>query len=340
MNEEQIKCEYCLEIFKSESTINHHKKMSQYCIKYRNVIFTCKNCDYKTVGIKNINLHECNYSNSKNDNIEFEINKNIEINNNLSQMNNKLISFESKLEKILLLLENNNFNKDITPNKNCIQKSSSSPSPNSIILSPKDKTPSPKSKKHNFKTLKNIIELRKDNIEDISKKIEEIDQIHEDIKDNLYVFNYNKIFQDSFEKLKNFRNYNKTLEIIKSTRIKIIDLMSYNDYSKLLKNHVKQLENIFKFKEYQEKKINSLIQSSLNSLDSRILNFGQYYNIDFDIDEIQKLKTSLTLYNKQYKEFKPFNSDEFFNKFHNYGLVIFTLKENRRNRSNTRRYQR
>ena len=64
MNEEQIKCEYCLEIFKSESTINHHKKMSQYCIKYRNVIFTCKNCDYKTVGIKNINLQVKNILNS------------------------------------------------------------------------------------------------------------------------------------------------------------------------------------------------------------------------------------------------------------------------------------
>lgn len=50
-------CNNCGRKCKSENTLTTHKKTSKDCIKYKNIIFLCKCCDYYCIGIRNINIH-------------------------------------------------------------------------------------------------------------------------------------------------------------------------------------------------------------------------------------------------------------------------------------------
>lgn len=57
-----VKCEYCSHKFATENFLDKHIISAKYCIKYRDVLFTCCRCNYKTKGIKNIDKHinNCN----------------------------------------------------------------------------------------------------------------------------------------------------------------------------------------------------------------------------------------------------------------------------------------
>jgi|UniRef100_A0A6C0IZ80 hypothetical protein len=51
-------CEKCWVPFKTQKSLEYHKNKSNIdCNKWKNVIFTCINCNYVTKGIKNIELH-------------------------------------------------------------------------------------------------------------------------------------------------------------------------------------------------------------------------------------------------------------------------------------------
>ena len=58
----------------------------------------------------------------------------------------------------------------------------------------------------------------------------------------------------------------------------------------------------------------------------RLVFYPNYINTELDTDEIEKLKTCLSILSVSYYE--PFNNKNFYNNFLNYGSVIFTLKEN------------
>ena len=103
-------------------------------------------------------------------------------------------------------------------------------------------------------------------------------------------------------------------------------MILYHEYINILKNHISILENIFKEKEYTEKKIITIISKSLTSLDMRLVFYPNYINTELETDEIDKLKICLSISSVSYYE--PFNIKNYYKNFINYGSVIFTIKEN------------
>ena len=285
-----MNCEYCLEKFDSEENIKEHQKVSKYCIKYKDISFTCLKCNFNTIGIKNIEKHILNCNSKKED----------------SSINSLILRLEKKID---ILLETNN-KKEIIDD---IQKEE-------ISLSPKNK------KSSNYKTLKNCLDLVNEPDEEIkNKKLKEIDEFNKNIT-SFNLEDSNKIFNDCFEQIKQNRLYTRSLDLIKKTKNEIITKISYYEYVNILKSHIKILEIIFNEKEYVEKKIISIISKSLTSLDMRLIFYPNYINTELEADEIEKLKTCLSISSISYYE--PYNSKNFYNNFLNYGCVIFTLKEN------------
>ena len=56
-----LTCPYCDTLFKSQTYLSKHQKENKNCIKYREVTFMCRKCDFKTEGLKHIEKHieEC-----------------------------------------------------------------------------------------------------------------------------------------------------------------------------------------------------------------------------------------------------------------------------------------
>lgn len=291
-----MNCKYCLEKFDSEEKIIEHQTSSKYCIKYKDISFTCLKCNFNTVGIKNIEKHSLN------------CNTKIE-ENQIINTNNLLLRLEKKID---ILLNSNNNTKE--------KESVNIETENEIVLSPKNK------KSSNYKTLKNCLELVDEPDDEFkNKKLKEINDFNKNIK-SFNIEDSNKIFNDCFEQIKQNRFYTKNLDLIKKIKSEIISKISYSDYINILKNHIKILEKIFTEKEYVEKKIITIISKSLTSLDMRLLFYPNYINTELETEEIEKLKICLSISSVSY--YVSFNSKNFYNNFLNYGCVICTIKEN------------
>lgn len=196
------------------------------------------------------------------------------------------------------------------------------------LFVPEEEQQSPRSKKHStYKTLKKCITMAEElTPEDKNNKIKQINEI---IKQPLLkdLSDYKKIFNECFEQIKKNRFYSKSMEELKKTKTKIIDLIPYIEYEVLLREHVSTLENIFKEKEYNDKKILNTIPKSMSALDMRILQYSNYINTELEMDDIQKLKKSLSIFNSSPEFYTKFVCIDFFKKFFNYGSVVFSLKE-------------
>ena len=69
-----MNCQYCLENFENQEYFDQHIKQARICFKYKDVLFTCKNCKFSTVGIKNIDKHIKSCKQEKNDdNASYEL---------------------------------------------------------------------------------------------------------------------------------------------------------------------------------------------------------------------------------------------------------------------------
>ena len=68
-----MECEYCLLSFENEKLLKKHNTECETCNKYKNILFTCKKCDFSTVGLINIDKHIENNCVEKVDDISYEI---------------------------------------------------------------------------------------------------------------------------------------------------------------------------------------------------------------------------------------------------------------------------
>ena len=308
-------CEFCLEKFDDKNKLDYHKESSTYCLRYRNITFNCIKCNFSTIGIQNIDNHVSTCSDIKNkDNLEITLSRIEEKLNFLLQNNNNKSN-----KKIKNVISDDEDDEQIIIKKNSPTSKKNSPnSPNT-----------PKNKKQTYKTFKNNIKLIEEiTEEENNNKIEKIKNYYETLLNQYNLEDILQVFNESFQTIKQGRNYVKTLDIIKKTRTKLMCCVDYNHYIEILKNHITELEIIFKEKEYNEKKIMNTILKCLNSIDVRLINYGNYHNTELVIDEMEKLKTSLTIFSIQKPYYDQFTYKEFFEKFYNYGSAIFTLKEN------------
>lgn len=137
-----------------------------------------------------------------------------------------------------------------------------------------------------------------------------------------------KSFQETFEKLKSSRVYTKILEDLSKKRSSIFPRMSLTAYENLVTEHVKTIEDIFRAKNYTDKKSINIIFKGLTPLESRLISYYGYTQSHLEIDEIQKLDIVLDLEKQIPKEYVTYDSVKFFNCFYNYGLVLFSVKKN------------
>ena len=189
-----------------------------------------------------------------------------------------------------------------------------------------------KSRKQSYRSIKTYLSsliqeepTEKDIIDKISivdSKIQHILEGFENLKE------VEKSFQDTFIALKQSRIYNKILSDLAKKRMSIFGRMSLASYKNLLSEQIRMIESIFREKNYTEKKSSTIISNGLTPLESRLLSYGNYTQTHIEIDEIQKLEISLELEKYSPKEYVQYDSVAFVNYFHNYGLVLFSLKKN------------
>ena len=340
-------CEFCLETFKSLNLLIKHQKTFKRCIEYRDIFFTCKRCNFCTIGIKNIENHKCNKTIiiDSDDNNEYIIEdsdvEDVNIDEELS-LQKKIIKLENELKKERI--KNETLNKIIekhlpqkfinVPNELNLELSISKDNvitqPASPSNSEDDKTDTKKTQFRTYKTLKNnCIDLVQEPDNDIiQNKIKEIDIKIYNSKHNFgNLEQCNIIFNSEFETIKNVRTYSKNLDTIKNTRKKLLGALNISEYINLLNKHINELRKILETKGHQEKKIVSVIIKSLGSLDSRFIYYGNYYDIPMDIDEFVRFKSSIQIFTHSPSFYVQFNYQNFINKFYNYGSVIIPLKE-------------
>ena len=189
-----------------------------------------------------------------------------------------------------------------------------------------------KSRKQSYRSIKTYMgtliqeePTEQDKIDKISlvdSKIQHILEGFEDLKE------VEKSFQDTFIALKQSRIYTKILSDLARKRMSIFGRMSLASYQNLLFDQIRMMESIFREKNYTEKKSSMIISKGLTSLESRLISYGSYIQTHIEIDEIQKLEISLELEKYSPKEYVQYDSVAFANYFHNYGLVLFSLKKN------------
>ena len=365
---DDLTCEYCLEIFKNKLLLKKHIKNAQYCIKYRNIRFTCLNCNFSTIGIKNIEKHtlECNDNIDMNndnlvDNTSNELDNDVkqdkinddnlsyEFDGSFYDLKEKNIDLEILLRietKIDNLLEATNkkkkkydVNKTICTNvindlknltntelqnnqeENCVLNKN-----NDIKVSNK-KSPEVK----NFRSIGKVIELKEEPSDKvINDKIIAIENKINEIK-NMYkeqIISSEIIFEECFKFILKNKTYTRELNLIKINRLKLIEMLSQEDYIKLLQKHVTKLENICKEKHYSDKKTSNIITKTLNTLDTRLISYVNYHNVPLEMDEIQKFKNSLFFYHYSPPYYAIFKPEKIFESFLNLGCGISTIKEN------------
>jgi hypothetical protein len=340
-------CEFCLENFKSLNLLVKHQKTFKKCIEYRDIFFTCKKCNFCTVGIKNIDNHKCNKTVviETDDNNEYIIEDSDVEDNNIEEelsLQKKIIKLENELKKERIKNETlstiidkylsqkiisvpDEINIDLSVPKNTTRTQPASP-----CNSEDDKTDTKKTQFKTYKILKNnCIDLVQEPDNDIiQNKIKEIDIKIYNSKHNFGNLEHcNTIFGREFDTIKSSKTYNKNLDTIKNTRKKLLGALSVSEYINLLNKHVSELKKILEIKGHQDKKISSIITKSLGSLDSRFIYYGNYYDIPMDIDEFVRFKTSIQIFTHSPSFYVQFNYQNFINKFYNYGSVIIPLKE-------------
>jgi hypothetical protein len=181
--------------------------------------------------------------------------------------------------------------------------------------------------KHKFRPFKNAINTQdrtidEDKIKAIENTIISEKEIFGNTDDIVPQFNI------LFDKLRTSRIYNGIIDDIKSLRLKLIGTIKLSEYIDLLKSHVTLFTDIFKEKQYLERKIIQIINKGLSPLEGRIIFYGNYINTTIEIDEMQKFDKSLSIGINFPKSYEPFNKITFIQQFQNYSSVLFPIKTN------------
>jgi len=186
-----------------------------------------------------------------------------------------------------------------------------------------------KSKKQSYRSVKTCLNLIEEASND--EKLNKISLIDSKNEKQLHQFSDLKTaiknFEDFFVTLKKNRVYTKTLQDLARSRMNVFPRMSLAAYQNLINEHIRKLEDIFKEKDYTDKKSTSIISKGLSPLESRLTYYVNYTQLHLEIDEIQKLDIVLDLEIEFPKEYVPYDSIKFFNCFYNYGLVLFPIEK-------------
>jgi hypothetical protein len=318
------KCNTCNLVFNKEQLERHIK----ICQKYKNIIFTCKICNFSCESdIKIINNHIQEKCEKHNKIIPNELQE---------QIDNLTLSLQIEQTKIQIyskIIEKNlNIKLDekiYENNGKLIIKQINIP----IIIEnseQQEKTPEKQPKKGKiFRPLKKMINTDFIiNEDEIQHTINKIDDIIKDLSNEFKpTEELENAFNKIFETLKTTKTYNPSLQKLVCTRKKSFGIMKLENYLKLIQNHLDIITNIFKEKNYSDKKIQNILNKALSPLEARLFSQTKYYETFLEYDEINLFDTHLNINTYYPKEYIPFCLDKIYNNFYNYGSVIFSIKK-------------
>lgn len=326
-------CEYCLENFKSQASLLHHQKISKQCSKYKDIIFVCKNCKFTTLGIQNITKHIS-------DNICIISADETCDDEQIPELKNRIYELEKELEteRLKNSVLNTMFDKNIAGNtsipnipeyietKTFIDPPPKIDNTDNISVKSDEK---PKNIYKSYKVFKsNVTDVIKDpDNQIVLNRIKAIDIEQYRMRQNFgNLEQLNIIFEQEIESLKSARQYEKSLTKMKITRKLLIGALPINEYKNLIQKHIDSLTEILKKRNHQDKRVVTIIVKCLNSLDLRLLFYGNYHDFDLETDIYSALTTSIEINHKQNSYYFPFSQDDFINLFYNYGTVVIPIK--------------
>lgn len=356
-----MNCNDCGEFFKS---LTKHKDTNTTCKKYKNILFTCRLCNYFCKSYNKIILHTsiCEGTLYLDSPIEEHIKKIDELTNKLKasekimdKYNKTIKDYERTLniEKVYTNILGNILNKNLKINISEIREDLSDgihihnikeddipfifhtndKDDTMIQVNMCDKNDSNKGilkpKKDRFRQIdcvKLIDEVKEDEIQNKVSIVD--DSIKETIIlnfDNINLHECKENITKIFDSIKEGKLYQKDLNLIKQIRSKMLGLLNIKEYEDLIYEHIGILNKIFEDKKYDKIKRNKIISDSFSSLELRLVKFGRYVEKMLDIDDIERLKVSMEVCTIFPKQYVPFKRG--FKTFFNYNLVLFTLKK-------------
>lgn len=331
-----VRCCICNLEFTKEQLERHIK----ICRKYENIIFKCKVCNFSCendIKIINNHIHENNCKKERKEEekeqekLEIkELQYFLELEKVKTQIYSKIIEKNLNIKLDEQIFENNGILYIKNINIPIIIENQTNIQSNNIQSNNIQVEQSKVKKGKIFRPLKKMINtdfvINEDELHDkINKVDDEIKQISLEFKK---IDDVQSIFDKCFESLKNNKtSYNQVLQKLSNTRKKVFGNMKTEEYIKLIDSHFEIIVSILKSKEYSDKKIQNIIKKSLSPLEARIYSFPKYYELYMDFDEISLYDKHLTINTLYPKEYIPFNLDNLYEKFYNYGSVIFSIKK-------------
>jgi hypothetical protein len=364
-------CQDCDETY---IRIEVHKRPRKHklnnCQKYKDILFTCRNCGYLTKNYSKSLMHQKTCQGSmmmesptsvlekELDDITKKYNDTVKL---LKDANHNIIALENslKIEKIfknalsMVIEQHTSFHtsdiieklsdginvydieeKDIPVifhskhEESIIYINTHSPSPSPSQNKKKPKIV-PKKKKERYCAI-NCIEL-KDEVdeEEILYKISIVDEeVKEVIQTNFEDIDIDQCKEEMLKtiaQLKDSKNYNKLLLHIKKIRYKMLGWLNIKEYEELILEHINIFTKIFENKKYIKKNIKKIISKNLTNLELRLSKYGNYPHTILDVDDRERLKVALEVHTIFPKYYTPFKRG--FKTFHNYNLVLFTVKK-------------
>ena len=232
----------------------------------------------------------------------------------------------SRGEEVLIIKEKSAHKLPIIQKKQITKRSRGKDKNNDLPETSDDPS---KNRKQSYRSIKTCLSLVTEPSEnEIQIKISSVDSKNQKKLDEFGDLNYvTKNFEEYFVILKQSRIYTKILNDLANRRMSIFGRMNLSSYQNLIADQIRKIEDIFREKNYTDKKSTIIISKGLSPLESRLVSYGTYTQTHLEIDEIQKFNIILDLEKFSPKEYVPYDSLKFFNCFYNYGIVVFSMKK-------------
>jgi len=114
----------------------------------------------------------------------------------------------------------------------------------------------------------------------------------------------------------------KTLQEIKNCRAKLLGTLSVKDYIEQINKDISQLESIIDKRKKDTKQKLAWISSTLSPLDQRLIFYGQYYNTEISLEELERFGKAVEYHIPYYTRYIPYSDIDLYDKFHNYTLAL------------------
>ena len=328
-------CEYCATSFRSQKSLLQHQKRAKSCIKYRDALFSCqKCCIFQTKGIRNLDAHlnKCTAKpyiqataapNPLKEKVA-ELKTQLGVEKMRSSIYAALLTSHSKidLDKLFTQEGKNIHILNLDPDTKIFLHQKIQPS-----ASPKEQTVVCKKSTKYRRAPRNLESNPEPTAQDRTLIIKKIDKRSKESLGKLDTTGITEQCDILIKQLATSRTYSKILRQIRVKRAKLLGTLKLQNYTNVVRDHIRELKEIFQNKQQSEKKIHHNILSSLTPLEARLLRYPGYHDTQMDGDCRERLKTIVRYGRSFSKEFRPYSVQEVGDKLTTYSVAIFPIEK-------------